>query len=245
MDDSSYNTGIGSFKNNIVYNAGTGTDYCFITNSNGTTLHSNNLYYRVGTGDICLTKDGSSYYYQSTVAGWESTSKHTDPLFTNLSTYDFTLTSSSPAIGAGTNLSLPLDYAGNSWNATPSIGAYEYGSTGSVLVTSITVSGAGEATTITTKGGTLQMSASILPEDATDKTVTWSRTNGTGTASISSSGLLTALTDGTVTVRATANDGSNVYDDQEITLSNQSSTTVVSFLRESGKFLMDGGKLLK
>lgn len=90
-----------------------------------------------------------------------------------------------------------------------------------VLVTDITVSGTGGATTIVTNGGTLQMLATVLPSNATDKSVTWSKVNGSGQASISVDGLLTAVADGTVTVTATANDGSAVYDDQVITISNQ------------------------
>ena len=52
------------------------------------------------------------------------------------------------------------------------------------------------------------MIADIKPKDATDKTVTWKVIDGTGRASISSKGLLTAYSTGTVTVRAYANDGS-------------------------------------
>jgi hypothetical protein len=91
-----------------------------------------------------------------------------------------------------------------------------------IPVTSITVTGEGGATTIDTDGGTLQMSAAVLPGDATDKTVTWSVTNGTGSATISSTGLLTAASNGTVTVKATANDGSGVEGTLEITISGQS-----------------------
>ncbi len=88
----------------------------------------------------------------------------------------------------------------------------------STPVTSITVSGAESATTVV-NGSTLQMSVSVLPVDATDQTVTWSKTNGTGTATINSStGLLTATGVGTVTVRATANDGSAIYGELEITV---------------------------
>ncbi|OFY21019.1 MAG: hypothetical protein A2W98_01620 [Bacteroidetes bacterium GWF2_33_38] len=90
-----------------------------------------------------------------------------------------------------------------------------------VLVSSITVTGAAGVDTITTYHGTLQMSAEILPVDATDATFTWSVTNGTGTATISSTGLLTAATDGVVTVVATANDGSGVTGSLDVTLSNQ------------------------
>ena len=56
-----------------------------------------------------------------------------------------------------------------------------------------------------------QFTVVVLPVDATDPSVTWSVENGTGQATIDSSGLLTAISPGTVTVVATANDGSEVY----------------------------------
>lgn len=91
-----------------------------------------------------------------------------------------------------------------------------------VLVSSITVQGQGGINSIITSGGTLQMEAVVLPLNANDNTYTWSVTNGTGSASIDSGGLLTAITDGTVTVTATANDASNITGDATITISNQS-----------------------
>jgi len=91
-----------------------------------------------------------------------------------------------------------------------------------VLVNSITVQGQAGSTTITSTGGTLQMQAAILPSNATDATYTWSVVNGTGSATINASGLLTALTDGAVTVTATANDGSVIAGSAVITISNQS-----------------------
>ena len=45
--------------------------------------------------------------------------------------------------------------------------------------------------------------------------------NGTGQASISATGLVTAIDNGTVTARATANDGSGVFGTLVITISNQ------------------------
>jgi len=92
-----------------------------------------------------------------------------------------------------------------------------------VPVTGITVTGAGGASIITTPGGTLEMTANVLPSNATNKTVTWSVVNGTGTASIDAAGLLSSLTDGTVTVYATANDGSLVAGSQVIRIS----TTII------------------
>jgi uncharacterized protein YjdB len=90
-----------------------------------------------------------------------------------------------------------------------------------IPVTSITVTGEGGVTEISTENGTLQLTASVLPADATDKTVTWSISEGTGQATISSTGLVTAISNGTVTARATANDGSGVYGTLMITISNQ------------------------
>lgn len=73
-------------------------------------------------------------------------------------------------------------------------------------VTSITVIGG-----TVEAGDTLQMTANVTPLDATDITVTWSVVNGTGSATIDPvTGILTAITDGTVTVIATANDASGV-----------------------------------
>ena len=90
-------------------------------------------------------------------------------------------------------------------------------------VTSITVTSTSGAYTITANGGALQMSAAVLPSDAANKSVAWSVTpvtSGAG-ASISVSGLLTAIGNGTVRVRATANDGSGVYGERTITISGQ------------------------
>lgn len=94
-----------------------------------------------------------------------------------------------------------------------------------VRVNSISVWGAGSVTTIATNGGTLQMLKKTLPVDAADTTATWSVVVGTGTATINSTGLLTATGNGTVNARATANDGSAVYGQREITISNQSIAT--------------------
>ena len=92
-------------------------------------------------------------------------------------------------------------------------------------VSSITVTGEGSATTITTDNGTLQMSAAVLPDDANNKSVTWSVTNADGTetdkATINEIGLLTALKDGEVKVVATAKDGSGVQGELITTISGQ------------------------
>ncbi len=88
-----------------------------------------------------------------------------------------------------------------------------------VAVTSITVTGEGGANTITTIEGTLQLLATVAPAHATNSSVTWSLQNGTGQASISDTGLVTAIADGTVTAIATSTDGSGVSGSLVITIS--------------------------
>jgi len=90
-----------------------------------------------------------------------------------------------------------------------------------VPVSAITITGTGNATTITTYNGTLQMLAAVTPTNATNQNVTWLVTNGTGTATISAGGLLTAVTNGTVTVKATSVSTGTVNGTLVITISNQ------------------------
>ena len=76
---------------------------------------------------------------------------------------------------------------------------------------SITISSAGGITSLES-GSTLQFSALVLPEEATNKSVEWSVNNGTGTADITANGLVTAELPGTVQVIASAMDGSGISD---------------------------------
>jgi len=69
-----------------------------------------------------------------------------------------------------------------------------------VVVTGLTVSG----NDIPNLGGTSQMSTAFTPTNATYQNVTWSVTNGSGSATINATGLLTGVTAGTVTVKATS-----------------------------------------
>ena len=69
------------------------------------------------------------------------------------------------------------------------------------------------------KTHTLQMSASVLPLDADSTKIQWSVENGIGAATINSTtGVLTGTSIGTVTVRATAKDGSGVYGEKTISV---------------------------
>jgi hypothetical protein len=87
-----------------------------------------------------------------------------------------------------------------------------------ILVTGITVTGAGGAISVV-NGETLQMSATVPPANAATQAVTWSVTAGTGNATIdATTGLLTGTTAGTVIVTATATDTSGIIGTETITV---------------------------
>ncbi|WP_414524037.1 Ig-like domain-containing protein, partial [Umezakia ovalisporum] len=74
---------------------------------------------------------------------------------------------------------------------------------------------------INTKGGILQLSTLISPNNAENKVVVWS-INDTNIATISENGLVTAKADGKVIVSAQTTDGSNLIANKNITITNQS-----------------------
>ena len=84
-----------------------------------------------------------------------------------------------------------------------------------VLVNSITISGSNSVQA----GQSTPLTASVLPADATNRSVVWTVQNETGTATIDSeTGVLTAGNPGTVLAQATAADGSGVVGSVQITI---------------------------
>jgi len=88
--------------------------------------------------------------------------------------------------------------------------------------------------TITVNNGTLQMVDTISPSTVS-QSVTWSIVPGTGTAMISTSGLVTALTNGTVWAKAVSVVDITEKDSLKLTLTNQSSAipTVITLAASS------------
>jgi len=100
------------------------------------------------------------------------------------------------------------------------------------LVQAIDVYGAGFVYNIPAVGGKLQMIADVFPDDAIDKSVTWSVDN-TSIATISSTGLLTAQSEGDVVVYAHANDASGVYGSVTICIGECLGTTIEIYSDDS------------
>lgn len=142
-----------SLYNNVVYNV---TGYGITSNSSnsGSTInHKNNIYHTTrgallqftsgpafnsdnnlfynGPATGAFRYGGSNYNTLASYASAKSKDQHSiaaNPLF--VSTSDFNLSSSSPAIDAGTNVGLTQDFAGTSVprGLAPDIGGYEYNS---------------------------------------------------------------------------------------------------------------------
>ena len=77
-------------------------------------------------------------------------------------------------------------------------------------------------------GETMQLTATVLPDDAANKTVTWTSSDRS-VATVSSNGLVTALTAGTATITATTCDGSNLSATCNVTVTTESSSGNVYF----------------
>jgi uncharacterized protein (TIGR02145 family) len=173
----------------------------------------NNIFYNNGNNDDPYFVGGVSHP-SDTING----NVKTAPPFVSSSDYHLTAQVTGVYIASGLT-----DKDGNSVNNPPSVGAFEYGGVyvPPVLVTSITVSSTTGSNTIITDKGTLQLSTVVLPTDASNNTVNWSIVSGSAYGSVNQYGQVSAFMDGVIVVRATANDGSGVYGQISITISNQ------------------------
>ena len=99
-----------------------------------------------------------------------------------------------------------------------------------VLVSGITLN---ETNAELTVGENLQMSATVAPNNATNKSVTWSSTNET-VAVVNESGLVTAVGSGTCQIKATANDGSGKTASCLVTVEKNNKLTVTDMTQCSG-----------
>ena len=99
----------------------------------------------------------------------------------------------------------PID-GGNMWSkGIKKIEVYGYENPTTVNVTGITLSQTEAAVTI--GGETLTLTATVAPDDATDKTVTWMSSDPT--VATVANGVVTAVAAGTATITATATNGTD------------------------------------
>jgi len=106
-----------------------------------------------------------------------------------------------------------------SWSNMDDCGIITFeGAATAINIESIALS---KSSDITVNNQPLQIAATILPEDATNKNLAWSVESGTGRAKINSEGLLIPITDGTVTVWAKAQDKGYEEASIDVTISGQ------------------------
>jgi len=118
------------FKNNILVTSGS---YPVISYDLAVTSKSNinyNIYKRNGSGTSLITHAGTNYTINTwKSAGFDGYGMETDPKFASISSKNFTLLSTSPALNKGLNLSSPynVDMLGTArpYGSQADIGAYE------------------------------------------------------------------------------------------------------------------------
>jgi parallel beta-helix repeat protein len=133
-----------TFRNNIIYLGGAaGVQAVQITSANSTNnTFDNNVYYApasAGFGFICLGTASSFATFKTNCAafpGHEASGVEANPLFTNLGAQDYSLQSTSPAIGVATTLT---GWQQERQGTAPDAGAYEYapGKLGSSYLTKL------------------------------------------------------------------------------------------------------------
>uniref|UniRef100_UPI004027F036 Ig-like domain-containing protein n=1 Tax=Bifidobacterium adolescentis TaxID=1680 RepID=UPI004027F036 len=88
--------------------------------------------------------------------------------------------------------------------------------------------------------GTLRLSATVKPDNATDKTISWSSSDKL-TATVTSDGTVTGIKQGTASITATANDGSKVSSTVTLTVTSvpAQTETVDVFIGDSTTAIWD------
>jgi hypothetical protein len=122
--------GVATMKNCIIAQTATYEFYDYLTGHSTPDTIDYNHYYHPAGGQFSWWNAGSEIGYTSlsayrSASGQDTHSLNVNPLFTNSSTNDFTLQSSSPCINAETNLGYTRDYAGIVLVGAPDIGADE------------------------------------------------------------------------------------------------------------------------
>lgn len=95
------------------------------------------------------------------------------------------------------------------------VGAYGQNYQGYAPVTSITIN---KTSTTLTPGRTEQLTASIIPDNASDKTLTWSTSNSP-VSTVSSTGMVTAVSNGTAIIKAASIQNPEKYAECTVTVS--------------------------
>ena len=173
--------------------------------------------------DITITPDSKSLPVNGTV----QLSATVLPVSATDKTYEWSSTDETVATVSADGLVTALKIGECTIKATAKDGSSVFGSCAiSVEATKVTSISVLPATaTLYVGGETKTLTASVLPNEATDKTYTWSSTDET-VATVSAEGVVSPVKAGTCTIKATANDGSNVAGECAVTVENIMPTAI-------------------
>jgi uncharacterized protein YjdB len=169
-------------------------------------IFQNNLFYAAHKPNWAGPDPNGGDYDAEEIKGVQFiNNKIANPLFVDLSKEDFKLNDKSPALSAGVIVQEPMvDYFGKPFKAQRTIGAIESDTLISLVsVSSVKLSQDSASLPI---GDSLLLTAIVSPQNATNKTVTWSSSNPK-VASVSANGLVKALSAGSVEISVTTVDG--------------------------------------
>lgn len=213
--------GNGSFADTSAIQAVSATDHFIFLSDDGLKDGDFSSISSVSDAEIksvlfSLRESNEKYFLGITLSG--STDAYTtEVLLNNI------VTNSAVQMGSF-DMASAFSYIQYNYNEPPAVSTSASSSSSStpsdVSVASISVQGQNNSNSISADGGTLQMTASVLPVTASNQSVTWSVSNK-DYATIDSSGVLKAKNNGSVIVTATAMDGSGHSGWAEITISGQ------------------------
>ncbi|MFH6991941.1 Ig-like domain-containing protein [Flavobacterium sp. FlaQc-48] len=167
--------------------------YIVLTNTNVATVAVTGVSVSPTTATVGL---GSTQQLNATIAPANATNQNVTWTSSNTAVATVNASGLVSAVSAGTTTITVKTVDGNK-TATSAI------TVASIPVSSVSVS---PTTASLYAGNTQQLSATIAPANATNKSVTWSSSN-TVVATVNSSGLVTAVSAGTANITATTQDG--------------------------------------
>ena len=177
------------------------------------------LFSSLGTGSTLQigTLDSQTSVTNFTLVGTTLSPTTTNQTFTSIAI---------PATTGHQYVAIKFTPGGN--HSTVLIDNIVWGSTIPVAVQSVDVTTQNNVPpTITTSNGTLQLQASVLPSTVSQN-ITWSVQSGTTFASVDNTGLVTAIANGTATIRVTSVADPTKYDEINIVINTLGTCTAVS-----------------
>ncbi len=189
----------------LVTGLGVGNAVISATTTDGSNITATcNVEVRIYANEVNLNKHGTSIY----AGGTEQLTAQVLPEDASIKTVTWSSSNTNVATVNQNGLVTAKKVGNAIVTATATDGSGVSGSC-VVTVTGITNISLNKSSTSIYVGGTETLTATIIPSDVINKTLTWSSSN-TNVATVNQNGLVTAKALGTATITATATDGSGV-----------------------------------